>query len=519
MSPELPVVEVRGLTKGYPGVIAAEAVDMAFHAGEIVGLVGKNGAGKSTVIKLLAGAVMPDAGEVRVDGERVELRSPHDARALGLSFLHQEQADVPGLSVAENIELGLGYPRRLRFLVDWRELNDRSARILSRLESDLDPRTPVASLSVAEQRLVTIARAIAQRAKLLVLDEPTASLTDTEIEHLHSVLRSLRGEGVAVVYVSHRLDEILALTDRIVVMRDGHVVGAAPTAQISRRTLIMDITGRKTPHTAGDRRTERGIRGRPETPELLRVEGLSTHARLEGVGFDLRQGEILGVAGLVGAGRTELVRAVFGADRRSSGRILIGGREVRIDSPRDALAAGLVLLPEDRRTQGLIADFGICDNITLAALSRHRRTARLPIPSRRHERAATRELMDRLSISSPDVDKPVRLLSGGNQQKVVLAKWLHRGADVLIFDEPTHGVDVETKEEVYRLMEQLAARGRGVIFISSEFSELVAVCHRALVLRDGRTAGELEGDELTEEAMIDRCYRAADAPVAPATAR
>jgi len=334
-----------------------------------------------------------------------------------LSFLHQEAADVPSLSVAENIELGLGYPRRFGLLVDWRALNERSARILGRLESDLDPRAPVESLSVAEQRLVTIARAIAQRAKLLVLDEPTASLTDAEIAHLHSVLRSLRNDGVAVAYVSHRLDEILALTDRIMVMRDGHVVAQAPTARTTRGKLIADITGRRTPKTANDRRVERGIRGRPDTPELLRVEDLSTPGRLDAVSFALREGEILGFAGLVGAGRTELARAVFGADRRSSGRVLMRGRAVRIASPRDALAAGLVLLPEDRRTQGIIADFGIRANVTLASLATHRQVAWLPVPSRGRERAATRALMDRLSISSLDKDKPARLLSGGNQQK------------------------------------------------------------------------------------------------------
>ena len=500
---EQPFLIGRQLVKQYPGVVALDHADGAIRKGVILGLVGKNGAGKSTLIKIFAGAVQPDEGEVLIDGEPVKLTHPQQAAKLGLAFVHQELADVPNLSIAENIELGLGYPKRFRVFVNKRALRRKTREVLKRLRVDLDPSTPVASLSLAQRRLVMIARGIAADARLLVLDEPTASLTDDEIKHLHDVLRSLRDEGVAIIYVSHRLDEIFAITDYVGVMRDGQVVFNARTRDVTMTQLIEAITG--SADAAPERRQPRPPSAAGE--ELLRVENLTVPDVVEDASFVLRKGDLLGIAGLVGAGRTELMRLIFGADRPAAGRIHVNGREVKIRSPRDAMRAGIVLLPEDRRHQGTIQTFSVRKNVTLPTLSRYR-LGRLPLPSTRRERASTRDLIKRLNVKVAHEEHPVRYLSGGNQQKVVLAKWLESGADVFIFDEPTHGIDVEGKEEVYKLMEELAESGKGVIFISSEFTELVGACNRVVVMREGRLVGELEGDAITDAALVERCYAA-----------
>ena len=496
----IPLVAVRGLVKRYPGVIALSGADVDVRAGSILGLVGKNGAGKSTLIKVLAGVVQPDAGEVRVAGEVVDPHGAHQSAQLGFAFVHQELADVPNLTVAENVQLGLGYPKRLGF-VRQRELRRRTRVILDRLGAALDPATPLGALSIAQRRLVMIAHGLAADARVLVLDEPTASLTDEEIGHLHDVLRTLRDEGVAVVYVSHRLDEVFSLTDQVAVMRDGATIHASPTAELTPPALIAHITGNV------EAVEERPRRPSPTgTPEVLRVEHLTAPGVVEDASFAVRGGEVLGIAGLMGAGRTELVRLIYGADRPASGTVHMHGAEVRIRGPRDAMAAGIVLLPEDRRNQGAVMDFSIRKNITLPALSQFRVAKPVPLPHNGRERDAAELLVERLSIKVASVDFPVRHLSGGNQQKVVLAKWLQAGADVFIFDEPTHGVDVEGKQEVYDLMAALADEGKGVVFISSEFTELVGACNRVLVMREGRLVGELEGDAITDGALVERCY-------------
>jgi ABC-type sugar transport system ATPase subunit len=496
-----PLLEVRGVTKRYPGVTALHAADLTLEAGSILGLVGKNGAGKSTLIKVLAGVVEPDEGALHLDGEPVTVASPREATALGFAFVHQELADIPNLTVAENIQLGLGYPRTLG-MVRRGELRRRARAILDRLGADVDPDARLSTLSVAERRLVMIAHGMATDARVFVLDEPTASLTEDEIVHLHAVLRKLRDDGVAIVYVSHRLDEIFAITDRVAVMRDGRSVFAAPTGELTMAQLIEHITGGV---EVAEERDARRTAGPQE--ELLRVEGL-TADRVHGASFVVRRGDVLGIAGLVGAGRTELVRMVFGADKATSGTITVRGKETRIRSPRDAMAAGIVLLPEDRRTEGAVLSFSVRKNVTLPGLARYRRSPALPVPHQGRERTAARGLAERLGIKVAHVEVPVRTLSGGNQQKVVLAKWLESGADVFIFDEPTHGVDVEGKHEVYDLMDELAAEGRGVIFISSEFTELVGACNRVIVMREGRFVDELEGDQITDGALIERCYAA-----------
>jgi ABC-type sugar transport system ATPase subunit len=494
-------IDIRGLVKTYPGVVALDGADVSIPGANVLGLLGKNGAGKSTLIRVLAGVVQPDSGEVVVDGEPITVHDPHAAAALGFAFVHQELADVPNLTVAENVLLGLGYPKRVGGLVKTRAMRRQAREVLDRLEADIDPAAPLSSLSIAQRRLVMIARGIAADARLFVLDEPTASLTDSEIEHLDRVLRALRGHGVAIVYVSHRLDEIFSVTDTVTVMRDGRTVFSGRTADVTKPELIKHITG-----AAQAPETRLRHVAQEDGEEILRVEGMSLPGVVEDASFSVRAGELLGIAGLVGAGRTELMRLIFGADHAAAGTIYVRGKETRIRSPRDAMAAGIVLLPEDRKTQGAVFTFSVRKNITLPALASFRTSGPIPIPNQRRERAAARDLVSRLDIQVPDVEHPARYLSGGNQQKMVLAKWLDSGADVFIFDEPTHGIDVGGKEEVYDLMSELADRGKAVIFISSEFTELVGACNRVLVMREGRLVDEFVGDAITDAALVECCY-------------
>jgi ABC-type sugar transport system ATPase subunit len=427
---------------------------------------------------------------------------------------------VGNLTVGENVLLGLGFPRRLGLFVDWRGVRRQAREVLAQIDAPVRPDALVSSLSVVQQRLVMIAHALAHRSRLLVLDEPSASLTAEEIDHLFGVIRTLRREGVAIVYVSHRLEEIFEITERVVVMRDGEVVADSRTAELDRRKLISLITGAGGGQTAGERRRQRGVGAPPDTPEVLRVEGLTLPEVVEDVSFAVRAGEVLGIGGLVGAGRTEVVRLIAGADRRSRGRVHVHGRDVSARSPGAALDAGIILIPEERRSQGLVLNFSIRKNVTLATLPEYRYAPGLPSPSPARERETAHEMVQQLAIRTSGVEQPAGLLSGGNQQKVVLAKWLRRGGDVFMFDEPTLGIDVEAKEEIYDLMEALAREGKAIVFISSEFSELVGICNRVLVLREGRAVGELVGDEVTESAILELCYAAPDeedAAAGPAT--
>jgi ABC-type sugar transport system ATPase subunit len=496
---------IRGLVKRYPGVVALDHASGVIVPGAIVGLLGKNGAGKSTLIKILAGVVQPDEGELVIDGEPVRLHGPLDATRRGFAFVHQELADVPNLTVAENIELGLGYPKFAGTFVRRRALRRKAAAVLERLGADVDPDSRIGTLSIAERRLVVIARGLATNARLLVLDEPTASLTDEEIGHLHDVLRSLRDDGVAVLYVTHRLQEVYDVTDDIAVMRDGKMVFEAPTADVRRSELIEHITGHRAAVTAERWQPPEGDAPRED---LLEVESIGRPGVVEDASFTVKAGDVLGIAGLVGAGRTELVRMIFGADRATTGHVSVQGRRVRIRGPRDAMNAGIVLLPEDRRHQGTVHSFSVRKNITLPVLHHFRLGLSLPLPNRARERRASLDLIERLQIKVSDPESPIGTLSGGNQQKVVLAKWLESGANILIFDEPTHGIDVGAKEEVYQLMVDLAASGKGVVFISSEFPELVGICNRVIVMREGRIVGEFEGSEITETALVESCYAA-----------
>jgi ABC-type sugar transport system ATPase subunit len=502
-----PIVDVRRVVKRFPGVVALAGVDFRIGAGEIVGLVGKNGAGKSSLIKVIAGAERPDEGELLIDGRAPPHGyAPHLAHRFGLAFVHQELGNFPApLTVAENVALGTSYPRRVGVFVSQRELRRRVNAVFDQLQADIDAGALMTDLTTVEQRLVMIARALYHDARLLFLDEPSVSLTIDEVRHLHTVVRQLKEGGRSIVYVSHRLHEIVSLTDRVVVMQDGRVMLERPTADVDERALVDVIAGSG---ESAESVSRSSARPRSERP-ILRVRNLRRPPAVHDVSFDLYEGEILGLAGLVGAGRTEVVRMIFGADTPTSGTIVIEDGEVRFRSPAGAIRRGVALLPEDRRHEGLVLDFTGRENITLASLRHHRLSRLVPVPSRRSERAAATSIAKRLAIPERGVDEEVRRLSGGTQQKVVFAKWLERRGMVFMFDEPTQGVDVGAKAELFKLIQGLAYEGRrGVIVISSDFAELATICDRVVTLREGRVSGVMSAPNISEDALVRLAYEA-----------
>ncbi len=497
-----PVVALEGIRREYPGVLAVDDASLALHAGEVLALVGKNGAGKSTLMKVMAGIQPADAGTITVGGEPVPSPyGPIEASRLGIAVVHQELEVVPGQTVAENVALGAGFPRRRGRTIDWAQLRRTVAALVDDLQPGISPDAPVETLSLAQQRLVMIARGLYRDARVIVLDEPSAALNDQEIETLHGVVRRLAARGCAVVYITHRLNEVLALTDRSVVMRDGTVVDDRPTAEFDPQSLVEAITGHALTRAEIVRPEpiERGA-------EVLRVDGLTRDGAVHDISFVAHAGEVVGIAGLAGAGRTELVRLIAGADRATAGTVHVRGRELRLRTPRDAIRAGIALVPEDRRNQGLLTGFSARFNLTLASLAKHR-SGPLPRPRRASEQRSVDRAVERLRIKLADAERPVSLLSGGNQQKVVIAKWLELDPSVLIFDEPTQGIDVEAKAEALGLARALAGDGSAVLLVASDFTELVTTCDRVVVLREGELCGELVGDEISEARIVELCYR------------
>ena len=493
-----PLLEVQGISKSFPGVRALQDVQFRLDAGEVLVLVGENGAGKSTLMKILSGIYEKDAGTIRIDGREVEIAGPAEAQQLGISIIHQEMNLMPDLTVAQNIFLGRE-PRRGPML-DEKALNRSTAQLLADLGIPLDPKRRVADLTVAAQQMVEIAKALSFDARVLIMDEPTSALTDTEVETLFGLIDSLRASGTGIVYISHRMEELRRLADRVTVLRDGQYIGSLERSEIDVPTIIEMMVGRVLETST-----------RPELPEtgshevVMKVEGLSTRSLLKDVSFELRRGEILGFAGLMGAGRTETARAVIGADRTVSGTVEVHGQPVRIRQPADAVRHGIGYLSEDRKTLGLMLEQSVTSNTIAASYDRF--TALFGIVDDRRARRVAARYVEELRTRTPTVDQPVKLLSGGNQQKVVLAKWLVRDCEILIVDEPTRGIDVGAKEEIYRLLQRLAAEGKSIIVISSELPEVLRLSHRIVVMANGRVQGTLDSAEATQNSIMELATR------------
>ncbi|MGM1018854.1 MAG: sugar ABC transporter ATP-binding protein [Actinomycetota bacterium] len=488
-----PILRVDGISKGFPGVQALKDVHLEVHAGEVLVLVGENGAGKSTLMKILSGIYTKDEGTIVFEGDEVELTSPLQAQQLGITIIHQEMNLMSDLTVAQNIYVGRE-PKTGPFLSE-RKLNAQAAELLARLEIDLNPRQTVGELTVAKQQMVEIAKALSFNAKVLIMDEPTSSLTDSEVETLFVLIEQLRAKGTGIVYISHRMDELRRLADRVTVLRDGEYIGSLEKTEIDVPTIIEMMVGRAIDE--GARPTAREHIG---DPIVLDVQGLSTKALLKDVSFQLHRGEILGFAGLMGAGRTETARAVIGADHRDSGEIVIDGKKVKIHQPADAVKHGVGYLSEDRKLLGLMLEQDVTFNSVLASLDSYANAIGWMSDGKAKNR--TKEYVQQLRVKTPSVNQVVKLLSGGNQQKVVIARWLMRDCDVLIFDEPTRGIDVGAKEEIYRLMQQLAASGKSIIVISSELPEILRVANRIAVFANGRITGTLRNEEASQEKIM-----------------
>jgi rhamnose transport system ATP-binding protein len=486
-----PLLELRGLTKSYGGVHALSDVSFAIRPASVHALVGENGAGKSTLVKILTGVVHPDGGEVLVTGEPQRIADPQTAHRLGIVAMYQEPTVFPDLTVAENVFAGR-QPRGRLGTVDWSAMKASVARLLDGLGVDFGPETPVRGLGVADRQLLEIAKALSSSARLLIMDEPTAALSPHEVDNLFANVRRLRERGVAIVFISHRLEEVSAIADAVTVLRDGRHVATRPASELPHGEIVRLMVGRSLDALFPKEEAEIG-------DVVLRAQKLSRRGVFSNVSFELRRGEIVGLAGFVGSGRTEVARAIFGIDRLDGGELWIEGRRFRPRSPRAALRRGLAYLSEDRLQQGLVQPMSVSENASLAVLPELTPGGLL---RPRRERALARRFMDELRIKATSPAQVVRSLSGGNQQKVVLAKWLAAEPRILILDEPTHGVDVGTKADVHRTISHLASQGLTILLISSELLEVLGMSDRVLVMREGLLVAELDRSEATEERII-----------------
>jgi ribose transport system ATP-binding protein len=486
-----PLVEMRAITKQFPGVLALCEVDFDVRPGEVHALVGENGAGKSTLMKILAGVYTRDAGEVIFQGQPVNFTKPRQAQVAGIATIYQELNQVPQLSVTENIFLGTEIGRGIA--LNWGEMHRRARELLAKLHLDIDPRMQLGKLGVAQQQMVEVAKALHQNASLIIMDEPTSSLSIREINDLFAIVRELKSHGVSVVYISHHLEETFEVSDRITVLRDGRLVATQPAQDLNVDKLIRLMVGRDLSEKFPKEKVPRGA-------EVLRVEGLSQEDRLRGISFSAYAGEVLGIAGLVGAGRTELVRAIFGADPIDGGEIYVNGKRAAIRSPQGAVRSGIGLLTEDRKQQGLCLQLSVRENITLSVLDR---LTRGQMTNLRREAALARRFIDGLAIKASSQDQLALNLSGGTQQKVVLSKWLATEPKVLIFDEPTRGIDVGAKVEIYNMINQLAKQGVAILMVSSELPEILGMSDRIMVIGGGRVQGFLDREEATEEKIME----------------
>ena len=491
MSETSPVLQLTGISKRFGAVQALTDVDLALFANEVHALVGENGAGKSTLVKILAGIHHPDAGRIRLSGEDLVLSGPAAARDLGIAVIHQHPNLFPDLTVAENVFVGR-LPRNGVRGVDWGELNRTAQRLFENLGVKQSVSVPVRGLSVADQQLVEIAKSLSLDARVLVMDEPTASLSSHEVERLFTIIRQLRGRGVAILFVDHRMEEVFEIADRVSVLRDGRHVITAAINELNPADAIRHMVGRRLETLFPKEQATIG-------EIALEVRGLTRRGVFSNASFQVRRGEILGLAGLVGAGRTEIARVLFGIDRADAGEVLVAGKHAEIKSPKDAMRLGIVYVPEDRHEQGLVLDFSIAANVSLPIVER---LSRLLVVDRAQERQIATDYSKQLQVRSTGVEQAASGLSGGNQQKVVIAKWLATKPTVLLLDEPTQGVDIGAKAEVHRIISQLAGQGMAIVLISSELLEVLGMADRIVVLHEGRVAAEFARDDATQERVM-----------------
>ncbi len=493
------IISAKNITKRFPGVLALNNCRFDLKRGEVHALMGENGAGKSTFMKVLAGIYQMDSGQIRVDGQRVEIASPRAAQTLGIGIIHQELALMSHLSVAQNIFIGRE-PRHCGGLfLDEDTLNRRAKQIFDRMRLDLDPRPLVSELTVGKQQMVEIAKALSFNSRVLIMDEPTAALNNTEVEDLFRIIRQLQEDGVGIIYISHKMDELLEISNRITVMRDGQYIATVPTSTTSIETIISMMVGRELDHS---RPVPVNVAA---NDVVLEVRGLQRKKWIKNVSFTLRKGEILGFAGLMGAGRTEVARAIFGADPIDAGEILVHGTKTPIKSPCDAVKHGIGYLSEDRKHFGLATGMDVKSNIVMSSMNQ------FLVQGLFVDQSAIRDtaqgFVRRLGIKTPSVEQQVRLLSGGNQQKIVIAKWLLRNCDILFFDEPTRGIDIGAKNEIYKLLNTLAQQGKAIVMISSELPEVLRMSHRILVMCEGQITGELTAAQASQEKIMQLATR------------
>ena len=488
------LIKLTGINKYFPGVQALSGAHFDLFSGEVHALMGENGAGKSTLMKILTGVYQPDAGQIWVAGKSVHFSGPRSAQELGISIIHQELHLMNHMTAAQNIFIGREPRRGFGMFVDEAKLNSDAEALFSRMKINIDPKEEVGNFTVARQQLVEIAKALSFNSRVLIMDEPTSALNDTEVEHLFATIADLKADGVGIIYITHKMDEVKRISDRVTVMRDGQTIETLPAAGTSISRIISLMVGRDLSDIT---REESKIK----SEELLRVVRMNSGNSIKGVSFSLRRGEILGFAGLMGAGRTEVCRAIFGADQIDSGEVYVRGHRHVIKSPADAVALGIAYLSEDRKRFGLVTTMSVRDNITMASWLRFTSGRVWMRDAELSGSSAT--YVDLLRIKTPSLDQEARLLSGGNQQKIVIAKWLLRDCDILIFDEPTRGIDVGAKVEIYGLLHRLAKEGKAIIVVSSELPEVLRVSHRIIVMCEGQITGELDGMVATQEAIME----------------
>ena len=492
MTDERHILRMEGITKDFPGVRALDDVPLELKKGEVLALAGENGAGKSTLVRILFGIYPVTAGGIWLHGQEVHILNPSHAQRLGIGMVHQELHLVPQMDVAQNVMLGHESTRGRTGVLNWPDLYERAHGELGRVGLDVNLRVPVRNLSVAQRQLIEIAKVLSWNTEILILDEPTSSLAETEVANLFEIIRSVKAGGVSIIFITHHMDEIFEIADRVMVLRDGKQVGTRHIADLDENSLIQMMVGRPLQDMYPRRRGQRG-------EEALRVAGLRREGVLEDITFSAYDGEILGISGLMGAGRTELARAIFGADPVDAGEIYVRGRRVVIQSPGDAILSGMSLLTEDRKGQGMISAMALKYNIVLPSIDGLSRGPVLNMPI--VNQTAAKYVKD-LDVKTPSLERPIKFLSGGNQQKAILAKWLCKQARVFIFDEPTRGIDVGAKSEIYRLMNDLAMEGACIIMISSELPEVLGMSDRILVMREGRLAAELDREQASQEIIM-----------------